>query len=82
MKLPAKILRTLTNGSITKAGLRSLSKRWGMLEDFDQVFRELVDSGRIVKYGDRRGARWGLPTPHGPDIPPKPRPAGIRILSG
>lgn len=64
MKLARRLLRVVEpdrGGPRKLTILRGLAMAKHPDEDFDQVFRGLIEAGRLVKHGTKRGTTYGLP---------------------
>ena len=48
-------------GPATKNILRGIARHHGMLSQFENTLRGMLDAGTLVMYGERRGALYGLP---------------------
>lgn len=63
MGLRARILKSVSGvcGNASKAVLRGQARDERQRTAFPEVLRELLASGELVMYGDKRGAVYGLP---------------------
>ncbi len=66
MKLGGWLLRSVDperGGAATKNLLRAVAQRHGASAgECDRVMRELLEAGKLVMIGDRKGATYALPT--------------------
>lgn len=63
MGLRQKILRVVaedSGGPRNRNVLRALARTY-KVADFDKTFDAMLERGELVMYGDKRGARYGLP---------------------
>lgn len=63
MGIRARILRVTTDGLGPRSRnvLEGLCRTQRQLQRFPLIFQQMLDSGELLKYGDRRGATYGPP---------------------
>lgn len=67
MGLRLRILRVVApeNGGPRKRNVLEGLARGYKIADFDATLKCMLERGELVMYGDRRGARYGLPRARG-----------------
>ena len=62
MKLARRLVRVCENlGPLKRNVLRGLALAKHPGEDFETVFNDLLRDGALVMYGERKGAKYGIP---------------------